>query len=215
MTDLRQSGGLRIIFSIFLGLMLTALVGVGVYTFHLPPERLDHEIRDFKRQEQAIRNSKPDNELTTADRNRIQEIVRQRNELEDAAEQARQRWALRTSIILIVLATLAMAISLVRADRMTVISNGLLLGGVFSMLYGVGWIATADTTITRFLVMTAAFVIALGLGYARFVHRSKTSPAAVKSEIPEGGLGDIDRRVRDLEQRIGEAAQALVDRHDS
>lgn len=33
---------------------------------------------------------------------------------------------------------LNMAISLVRADQLPVISNGLLLGGVFTMLYGVG-----------------------------------------------------------------------------
>ena len=216
MRDKGQSGGLRIIFSLFLGLMLTALIGVGVYTFHPPPEQLDSEIRDLKRQEQAIRNSKPEDELTSADRDQIQEIVHQRNELADAAEQARKKWALRTSVILIVFATLAMAVSLVRTDRAGVISNGLLLGGVFAMLYGIGWIANAGTSITRFVVMTAAFLIALGLGYARFVRRGSISPAAVESEISEGGeTGDINHRVRDLEERMDEAAQALARRHDS
>jgi hypothetical protein len=215
MTDLGQSGGLRIIFSVFLGLMLTALVGVGVYTFHPPPDQLNSQIREFERQEQAIRNSKPDNELTTADRDQIQEVVRQRNELVDAAEQVRKQWALRTSVILIVLATFAMAISLVRADTVPVISNGLLLGGVFAMLYGVGWIAAAGTSVTRFLVMTAAFVVTLGLGYARFVRRGKVSRTAVTSEVPAGGLADIDRRVRDLEQRLDRAAQELARGQDS
>ena len=60
-------------------------------------------------------------------------------------------------------ATFTMAVSLVRTHRAPVVSNGLLLGGVFAMLYGVGWLATADTTITRFLVMSGAFVITLGL----------------------------------------------------
>lgn len=111
MTGARQSGGLHIIFSIFLGLMLAALAGVGVYTFHPPPEQLGKEIRELERQEQAIRNSKPDNELTTMDRDQIQEIVRQRNELVDVQEEARREWTLRTSIILIVLATFTMTIS--------------------------------------------------------------------------------------------------------
>jgi hypothetical protein len=216
MKDIGQSGGLRVIFSFFLGLMLTALIGVGVYTFHQPPEQLDSEVRELKRREQAIRNSGPENRLTTADRDQIQEIMSQRNELVDAAEQARKKWALSASIILIVFATLAMAVSLVRTARAGVISNGLLLGGVFAMLYGVGWISTADTSITRFVVMTAAFLIALGLGYARFVRRGTISPAAVGSGIPEGGeLGDIDCRVRDLEKRMDEAAQSLARRHDS
>jgi len=214
MTDKGQNSGLRIIFSIFLGLMLTALVGVGVYTFHPPPEQLHEEVRELKRQEQAIRDSKPPNKLTTEDRDQIQEIVRQRNKRADAAKQAEKQWAISTSIILVVLATLAMAVSLVRTDRAAVISNGLLLGGVFSMLYGVGWIAAAGTSITRFVVMTAAFLIALGLGYARFVRRRAISPATVESRILEGeGFGDIDRRVRDLEQRMNEAAQALAHRH--
>jgi hypothetical protein len=97
-----------------------------------------------------------------------------------------------------------------------VISNGLLLGGVFTMLYGVGWIATTGTSITRFLVMTVALVITLGLGYVRFVRRGTTSPVTVESEIPKGeGLADIERRVRDLEGRMNEAAHALGQKHDS
>jgi hypothetical protein len=216
MTDTRQSGGLHIIFSIFLGLMLTAFAGVGVYTFHPPPEQFNNEIRELERQEQAIRISKPEQELTPADRDRIQKIVRQRNKLVDAAEQARKQWTLGTSIILIIFATFAMAVSLLRSDRMPVISNGLLLGGVFAMLYGVGWIATSSTSITRFLVMTAAFVTALGLGYLRFVRRSTRPSAAAESGTTEvGEYVDIDRRLQELEQRMDEAAQALTRRHDN
>jgi len=63
MADKGKSGGLRTIFSVFLGLMLTALVGVGVYTFHQPPEKLYSEIRELRRQERAIRDSKHATEL--------------------------------------------------------------------------------------------------------------------------------------------------------
>jgi hypothetical protein len=116
-------------------------------------------------------------------------------------------------VILIVFATLAMGVSLVRADQLPVISNGLLLGGLFTMLYGVGWIVATDTSIARFLVMTAALVITLGLGYVRFVRRGTTSPSpspVVGSAIPETeGLAHIERRVRELEERMNEAAHAL------
>jgi hypothetical protein len=210
MADIGGGSALRTIFTFFLGLMLSAFAGVGVYTFHPPPEQFDSQVRDFGRREQEIRNSRPENELTAADRDQIQEIDRQRNEAIDAATEARKAWGRSTSVILIVFATLGMAVSLVRADQLPVISNGLLLGGVFTMLYGVGWIVASDRSITRFLVMTVALVITLGLGYLRFVRRGTSPPATAESRIREGeGLTDLERRVLDLEARMDEAAHVL------
>ena len=216
MASMGRSDGLRTIFSFFLGLMLAAFVGVGVYTFHSPPEQFDSQIRDLTRREQAIRNSRPPNELEASDRDQIQEINRQRNDLTDAAEKARKPWVRSTSIILMVFATLTMVVSLVRAGQLPVISNGLLLGGVFTMLYGVGWIVASETSITRFLVMAAGLLTTLGLGYLRFVRRSATSPVTAGSGIQDGeGFADVERRVRVLEERMNEAAHALGHRRDS
>ena len=210
MPDVGRSTELETIFSFFLGLMVTAFVGVGVYTFHPSPQtELNRQIRDLNRQEQAIRNARPPNDSTTAVRDQIQELNDERNELTDAGQVTREEWGRSTSIILITFATLAMAISLVRADRLPVISNGLLLGGVFTMLYGVGWIVATDTSVVRFAVMTVALVITLTLGYVRFVRRAislvSTGPRITHGE----GLPDIEQRVRDLEERMNEAANAL------
>lgn len=216
MASMGWSDSLRTIFSFFLGLMLAAFVGVGVYTFHSSPERFDSQLRDLVRREQTIRNSRPPNELEASDRDQIQEINRQRNDLTDAAEKARKPWVQSTSIILMVFATLTMAVSLVRPGQLPVISNGLLLGGVFTMLYSVGWIVASDTSITRFLVMTAGLLTTLGLGYLRFVRRSATSPATAGSGIQDGeGFAEVERRVRVLEERMNEAAHALGHRRDS
>ena len=210
MPDAGRTGALQIIFSLFLGLMVAAFVGVGVYTFHPPPQReFDRQIQDVNRREQAVRNSRPPSELTTADRDQIQELNNERNELTDAAQVIREGWGRSTSIIVIALATLAMAISLLRADRLPVISNGLLLGGVFTMLYGVGWIVATDTSVARFIVMTVALLITLALGYVRFV-RGPISPVSSGTRIADSeGLPDIERRLRDLEERMSEAANAL------
>lgn len=215
MKDAGRGGGLRTIFFFFLGLMLTAFVGIGVYTFHPQPTELKTEIRNLDHREQEIRNSRPDSELTAGDRDEIQEINRQRNELTEAAAEERNLWALSTSIILIVFSTLFLVASLVRVDRLQTISNGLLLGGIFTMLYGVGWIFSTGASITRFLVMTAALAITLGLGYMRFVRRGKIQPVASTGELPMAdGLADIERRVRDLEGRMNEAAHALGQKRD-
>jgi hypothetical protein len=210
MADLKRDSGLRTIFSFFLGLMLTAFVGVAVYTFHPPPERTDRQLRELSRHEQEVRTSKAPDQMTAAEREQIRQIERQRDSLVEVAAEARKPWGRSTSVILIAFATLAMAISLVRADQLPVISNGLLLGGLFTMLYGVGWIVVTDTSITRFLVMTAALVITLGLGYVRFVRRGASSPVAIASTQPANeGLAQIEWRIRSLEERMNEAARAL------
>ena len=216
MADLRRDTGLRTSFSFFLGLMLTAFVGVAVYTFHPPPEQFDRQLRELGRREQTLRAGKPPNEMTSAERDSIQAIDRQRDKLVEAAAEARKPWGRSTSVILIVFATLAMAVSLVRADELPVIGNGLLLGGLFTMLYGVGWIVVTDTSITRFLVMTAALVITLGLGYVRFVRRGATPPIAAASATPASeGLAQMERRIRNLEERMNDAAHALGQGRDS
>jgi len=206
---------LRTIFAFFLGLMLTAFVGVGVYTFHPPPQRFDNEIRDLGRKEQALRDARAPNELTSADRDSLQAIERRRNEAIDAAAAARIPWARTTSITLIILATLAMAASLIGADRLHVISNGLLLGGVFLMLYGVGWIIATDTSVARFVVITIALAITLGLAYARFVRRAPRMVVAAAPGSPEAyEASDLERRVRALEERLSAAAAALRELHN-
>jgi hypothetical protein len=212
MANSGRSSGLHIIFSFFLGLMLTAFAGVGVYTFYPPNEEFNEQIRDLRRQEELIRDSRAADQLTEEERAQIREINTQRYAIEDAVREAQRPWGRNTSIILMVVATLAMVISLVKADRLLVISNGLLLGGVFTMLYGVGWIIATDPSKARFVVMTIALLITLGLGYLRFVQRGKPAGGVGADGAPDAmGQPEIELRLNDLEKRIHEAARALGD----
>ncbi len=224
MSDVARSG-LGVIFAFFLGLMVTAFFGVGVYTFHPPPERQTAEIRKLDQEDMAIRNATRGGELSAEQQARLQEIQDRRSELSDSAENARKPWGRSTSIALVILATLTMSVSLVRADQLPVISNGLLLGGLFTMIYGVGWIIATDTSVSRFAVMSAALVITLGLGYLRFVRKGRepASMGDVARSVPAGAggaadagavanvadLAVVERRLRELEERLDGAASAL------
>jgi hypothetical protein len=205
-----RSDGLRTIFAIFLGLMVTAFVGVGVYTFYPPPEGADKQIRELSHREEEIRSSRPQGGLTAADQEEIRQINRQRDALFDAAKEAYRPFGRTTSIILIAFATLAMAVSMVRADQLPVISSGLLLGGVFTMLYGIGWVCVTDTSVARFVVVAVALAITLGLGYLRYVRCGAAAPPTVGAGAPgsEAVLG-LERRLRDLEERLDLAAEVL------
>jgi hypothetical protein len=210
MKDPGRSTGLRTIFSFFLGLMLVAFAGVGVYTFYPPPEEFDTQIRELNRREEVIRDSRPPDQLTEADRAQIREVNQERYALQDARREAQRPWGRTTSIILMVTATLAMAVSLIQAGQMPVISNGLLLGGVFTMLYGVGWIIATDVSKARFAVMAIALVITLTLGYLRFVRSGREAVDKAGGTVPDAeGLADMELRLRALEERMQEAARVF------
>ena len=214
MAETRSGRDLQTLFAIFLGLMVTAFVGVGVYTFYPPPDKqYRDQIISLDRQQAAIRNSRPDPALTPDDRARIQKLVDERNKVQDISRKSGETWAGRTSIILVSLATLAMVIALVGVAQLPVISNGLLLGGVFTMLYGVGWVIASGTSTTRFIVMTFALAITLALGYLRFVRRrASVETQTGGTAAPVGELADLELRVRTLEERLAQAATALAQR---
>ena len=222
----RENTGLQIIFSIIIGLMVAAFIGVGVYTFYPPPDKdYQKQIQELYRQQEDIQTYKEPSKLSAAEQKKLQEIQDQIRALEDKHASQREVWGRNTSIVLITLATIVMSISLIRADQLPVISNGLLLGGVFTMIYGVGFIIATGTSYARFAVMTVALVITLVLGWVRFV-RVKQAKAeaggAAGAGMPAGAgaaqaggsiataeAGALAARIEALERRMDAAASAL------
>ncbi len=215
MKDSEPGDVVRGVFIIFLGLMLCACVGVGVWTFYPAPDRYSERNEVPNRREQELRDQKLRHELTDADKNELWEIEQERTRSERSRTLSHAAWAQLTSVALVVCSVLIMAVSLTWAARMPVIGDGLLLGGVFTMFYGVVVVISEDTSINRFLIMTVVLVITLGLGYVRFVRRGKVAPLATAAGSQEThGLMDIERRVHGLEERMNEAARAFGHRHD-
>jgi len=207
----RQRPALQLIFAFFLGLMVTAFIGVGVYTFYPPgADQASDEIRELRRDQEDIRDSRSNEALTQEDRDRLSGLEDEIRAHQDVQREHQSSWAGVTSIILIVLATLVMGISLVRADQLPVISNGLLLGGVFTMLYGTGWVIASGDSRMRFWVMTLALVITLVLGWVRFVReRGVRESESVGGADGGSDVAELVRRVEMLEQRAEAAARAL------
>lgn len=213
----RQHYALQTIFSFFLGLMVLAFIGIGVITFYPEPEYTENpEIAELQREQERIWSQDKDGQLSAADQRRVDEIQEELDELWKEQESVRQDWARNTSMILIVFATVVMGISLIRSEQLRVISNGLLLGGLFTMVYGVGWIIASGESIARFGVIVFALAVTLGLGYLKFV-RGKEAAAAGGAVIVAGPGGEVDAaalgplvaRIEALEARTEAAAEAL------
>lgn len=206
----RQRGALQIIFAFFLGLMVTAFIGIGVYTFYPEPaevDALEERASELRREQGELRAGTPDAELTPEEREQVNAVD---HEIEQVYEERRQRsaaWARTTSIVLVLLSTLAMGVSLIRADQLPVISNGLLLGGVFTMLYGTGWTIAAGESVLRFWVIAFALAVTLALGYVRFVRGQGSQPAAPSQASPQ--LAELAQRIEELERRLQRASDSL------
>lgn len=213
MRDSNTGGGLPVIFAVFLGLMVTAFVGVGVYTFLPAPwDAVQQQLTELTREEQRLGSARAPDALTADERQALETVRAERYRIEDERRIAQRRWMQTTSIVLVVVATLVMALSLTRPVRLPVISNGLLLSGVFTMLYGVGWIVASESSTLRFLVLTAALAVTLTMGYLRFVRGA--APVAVSAMPARPGDADLAvllQRVDRLEARLADAGRALRD----
>jgi hypothetical protein len=212
----RQHHALQTIFSFFLGLMVLAFVGVGANTFYpSPAEQHEQQLQDLTRQRDEVHVRAEGHDLDTAQQAEMDRIIAEENALRRTIDDEMKGWARITSIILVVLATLVMSVSLVRGEQLRVLGNGLLLGGLFTMVYGVGWVVFSGSSVTRFVVMAFALAVAIGLGYVKFVRRRARGEAPVVAagvaSTGAGGaaLAGLEARVSALEARAAAAAAAL------
>ncbi len=213
MTTLRERGPLSIIFAFFLALLLTAFIGVGVNTFHpSPAEPLERQMQALGREERQIENGRPTSALSAGEQARMRSIRDSVDVLNRRADQAREGWGRSTSLILIAFATLVMAVAVLRADQLSVLSTGLLLGGVFTMVYGVGLILATGTSMARFLAITLALMVTLGIGYLRFVRR-RVVALPVKQPMTEAPVSNgLEARVQAIEAQLEGIRRALTAR---
>lgn len=117
-------------------------------------------------------------------------------------------WQLTTGVILLVCATIILAVSLFLPERQGVLSNGLLLGGVFTMVYAVGMTVSANASVLRFVVVAIALAVTIAIGYLKFV-RGRAAAAAAGATVPAGLPGEFGDRLAAVERKLDALGRAL------
>jgi uncharacterized protein HemX len=210
----RQHYALQTIFSFFLGLMVLAFVGVGVNTFYPQPSETNQKAQQaISRQMEALNVKTSNRSLNATEQAQMTRLQDQQNALQDKTDAEMKQWARNTSIILVICATFVMGVSLVLSEQLRVISNGLLLGGLFIMLYGVGWVIFSGNSTARFVVILFALVVTLGLGYVKFVRQRRDAvaegPGLGTAAMDDAQIAGLAARVSALESKAAAAAAAL------
>lgn len=157
---------LRYIYVFFVGLFLAIFVGMGIAVFYQAPSPPQEPVwpQSYGKEPTA-------------------EQIQQQQTFEAARRQYDQqmwRYNRNVSMIVLVSAVVILAIALLATDRIGLIADGMLLGGIFTLLYGVGRGMATDSNRYRFLVAAIGLAITIILGYVKFGPTAGRQAAAKK-----------------------------------
>lgn len=150
-------------YAVFVGLLFVTFVGVGIATFYTAPKSPDYPVE--------LQFSKPN--PTAAETEEQKALQTELNAKQEAFQKADTTYNRTVSMIAIGFAVLFLIIGLVFATRLDIIADGLVLGGIFTLIYGIIRGMISDENAYRFAVTAISLVIAMVLGYIKFAKPAK------------------------------------------
>lgn len=160
---------IKFIYTLFLGILFALFVGLGIAAFYPAPAAPDFP------EDPAAKSIDP-----SATYSPSPEIIEKRNEYERQSQEYSKniypRYNRNVSIAAVIVAVLALIVSLLMQRKIDLISDGLLLGGVILLGYSIirGFMAS-DNVLVLFLVTAVGLVAAVTVGYIKFVRAHEKS----------------------------------------
>ncbi len=156
---------LKYAYTFFLALLLALFVGVGISVFYPEPERPRYPEPIARPLTAGDRLSKKE----LADANRDREAERGFRQESEKFTKRSAIYDRNVSIISLAVSILVLTGTLTIFKRVPVISDGLLLGGVFILGYSIirGFASNDDRV--RFFVISVGLAMTLVLGYLKFI----------------------------------------------
>ncbi|MFE7629110.1 hypothetical protein [Kocuria sp. NPDC057446] len=150
---------LRTVYTFCLGLLLALFVGLGVATVHPGPAEPVPPA--------AVTTARESRELAPEEQQQWAAYERER----EGWEESSMRYSRDVGVVALVASVALLAVGLVVERRRPVLAQGVLLGGLFTLLHSVVRSLLSQDTVASFAVVTVALVVVLYLGYRRFVDR--------------------------------------------
>ncbi len=151
---------IKLIYTLFLGLLLAAFVGMGIAAFYSKPKAPEYP---------AGLKSEPVPTVQTTVSPEDKHVLEQFDQQQKDYITHSQLYNRNVSILALGAAIVFLAVSLSLFQRLKEISDGILLGGVFTLLYSIGrGFASADTKYS-FILVTIGLIVGFVLGYLKFI----------------------------------------------
>lgn len=158
---------LKLIYTLLVGIFLAFFVGVGIAAFYPGPKYPDQPV--------LLKFGNPDiskDELQSAE----YKLQAEKFDREEKLYQSRSQLYNRNVSIAAILASILIVIaSLTFFKTILIIADGLLLGGLLTLIYSVIRGFGTEDNMFRFIVVTIGFIISLVLGYVKFIKPVKSS----------------------------------------
>jgi hypothetical protein len=149
------------IYTIFLALIIALFVGLGISTFYPGPKAPEYPV-----ELENVENCCEETPEQQALRIEFNQAMRQ-------YEEEFKSYSRDVSIISLIAAIIILVLSLTLLAKIKMIADGILLGGVFVALYGVIRGLMTEDPQFRFLIITIGLIVALVLGYIKFIRPKK------------------------------------------
>lgn len=154
---------LKFIYTLFIGILLVLFVGFGIAAFYEEPKYPEYPAR--------LQYSKPayDLEKQTSEEAQLREEQIKFDKTQKDFQKELETYNRNVSVIGLVAAILYLIISLLLAKKLLLISDGLLLGGVFTLLYSIVRGFASHDNKFQFITVAIGLIISLVLGYIKFI----------------------------------------------
>lgn len=160
---------IKFIYSLFLGILIVTFVHVGISAFYPEPKNPEYPIelqRPYPPKEE---------DLSAKEREELNRKQMEYDKNQKAFQETIKEYNRNVSIISLIAALLSLVASLTFIRSLLVISDGILLGGVFTLIYSIVRGFSAQDNMYRFIVVSIGLFVAIILGYVKFVKPTLSS----------------------------------------
>lgn len=148
---------IKFVYTIFLALLVALFVGLGISAFYPGPKEPAFPVQ--------LEAEKPGCEETADLKNMREDYNRSQQNFTESFKS----YSRNVSVLSITAAIIILVASLTLLSKIKMIADGILLGGVFTAIYSIIRGILSEDTKFRFLIVTIGLLIALVLGYIKFI----------------------------------------------
>jgi hypothetical protein len=156
------TSALKVIYTIFLGGIIALFFGLGVAAFYPGPTQ------PVQPAELTIIEGKGCN-LTESEKAQQLKFENDQRKYQDDFK----LYSRNVSIITMIMAVVAVAVGLLFLNKILLLSDGLLLGGVFTLAYSIVRGLLSENVQYRFVVVAVGLLVTLVLGYIKFIKKER------------------------------------------
>lgn len=141
---------IKLLYSLAIGILVATFVGIGVNTFYPPPQLDDELSSPYQKQDDAA--------------------VQKYNERWTEWSNEQKQHSQTASLIVVGISIALLALCIIKIGRIEVIGEGVTLGGIFLLFYGVMLGLTTGDEMLRFWLVSVGLAVMIALTYWKF-HR--------------------------------------------